>query len=339
MAYHFRNLVFEGGGIKGIAYVGAMKVLKDEGIPPYITRVGGTSAGAINATLFALGFTTAQTRKILKTLDINKFADDSWGILRDTNRLVSKFGWNKGDYFHTWIGKHVKSRLGSPNATFRDLKNADNPDLYVYGTNLSTRFGEVFSFEHTPTVRIADAVRISMSVPLFFTAIRNAREDVYVDGGVLNNYPVKLFDRRKYVSRAKMARTTDYYEKENTRFIKRNPASSPYIYNRETLRLRLNSKQEIGAFPYGKEPAHYEINNFIDYIKALTSTILNSQGNMHLHRDDWHRTLYIDSKGVGTTDIDISEAKKKALEKSGHDCAMTYFKWFNDKKSEPIKRL
>ena len=171
-----------------------------------------------------------------------------------------------------------------------------------------------------------------MSVPLFFTAIRNAREDVYVDGGVLNNYPVKLFDRRKYVSRAKMARTTDYYEKENTRFIKRNPASSPYIYNRETLRLRLNSKQEIGAFPYGKEPAHYEINNFIDYIKALTSTILNSQGNMHLHRDDWHRTLYIDSKGVGTTDFDISEAKKKALEKSGNDCATTYFKWFNDKK-------
>ena len=56
MAYHFRNLVFEGGGVKGIAYIGAMKVLKDEGILQNITRVGGTSAGAINAALFALGF-------------------------------------------------------------------------------------------------------------------------------------------------------------------------------------------------------------------------------------------------------------------------------------------
>ena len=62
MAYHFRNLVFEGGGVKGIAYVGAMKVLKEEGILPNIKRVGGTSAGAINATLFALGFTNIQVR-------------------------------------------------------------------------------------------------------------------------------------------------------------------------------------------------------------------------------------------------------------------------------------
>ena len=40
MAYHFRNLVFEGGGVKSIAYIGAMKVLKDEGILQNITRVG-----------------------------------------------------------------------------------------------------------------------------------------------------------------------------------------------------------------------------------------------------------------------------------------------------------
>ena len=51
MAYHFKNLVFEGGGVKGIAYIGAMQVLKDKGILPAIERVGGTSAGAINATL------------------------------------------------------------------------------------------------------------------------------------------------------------------------------------------------------------------------------------------------------------------------------------------------
>ncbi len=122
MSYHFKNIVFEGGGVKGVAYVGAMQVLKDEGILPNIIRVGGTSAGAINATLFALGFTTAQTRKILKTLDFNNFADDSWGKLRDINRLVNKFGWNKGDFFHKWISKHINTMLGSPDATFRDLK-------------------------------------------------------------------------------------------------------------------------------------------------------------------------------------------------------------------------
>ena len=45
--YHFRNLVFEGGGVKGIAYVGALEVLDQEGILKDIKRVAGTSAGAM----------------------------------------------------------------------------------------------------------------------------------------------------------------------------------------------------------------------------------------------------------------------------------------------------
>ena len=59
MPYHFRNLVFEGGGVKGIAYIGAMQVLEEKGILTSVQRVGGTSAGAINATLLALGYSNA----------------------------------------------------------------------------------------------------------------------------------------------------------------------------------------------------------------------------------------------------------------------------------------
>ena len=75
MPYHLKNLVFEGGGVKGIAYVGAMQVLNEEGILQDIQRVGGTSAGAINATLFALGFTNAQQRNIMKKLDLHSVAE------------------------------------------------------------------------------------------------------------------------------------------------------------------------------------------------------------------------------------------------------------------------
>ncbi len=52
MAYPFRNLVFEGGGVKGSAYIGAIRALNEEGILPEIQRFGGTSAGAITALLF-----------------------------------------------------------------------------------------------------------------------------------------------------------------------------------------------------------------------------------------------------------------------------------------------
>jgi len=341
MAYHFKNLVFEGGGVKGIAYIGAMQVLKEEGVLTAIEKVGGTSAGAINATLFALGFSVAEQRNILNRLNFNNFMDDSRGVIRDTDRLLNKFGWFKGDFFHKWVSKHIKKKLGDANATFEHLKAAKKPDLYVYGTNLSTRFGEVFSFEHTPKVRIADAVRISMSIPLFFASVRNPRDDVYVDGGVLDNYPVKLFDRQKYVdpaNQSKMVVKKEYYEKENKKFLKKHPSSSPYIYNKETLGFRLDSKQEIGVFRYGAEPAHEKIDDFFDYIKALISTMMESQANSHLHSDDWHRTIYIDSLGVKTTEFDLSDAKKKKLEASGAKGATEYFKWFNSAKSDPSNR-
>lgn len=216
----FRNLVFEGGGVKGIAYVGALAILEKKEILKDIQRIGGTSAGAINAVLLACGYSRSEQRKILSEMDFNRFMDDSFGFLRDAKRLIDEYGWYKGDYFREWIGALMADKIGSPHATFTDFRIKGRPDLYLVGANLSTGFAEVFSAEHTPTMRVVDAVRISMSLPLFFSAVRNVRGDVYVDGGLLNNYPIKLFDRQKYVDNAKAARKTEYYDAENAGFLK-----------------------------------------------------------------------------------------------------------------------
>lgn len=341
MKRQFRNLVFEGGGVKGIAYVGALEVLQKKGILKDIKRVGGTSAGAINALLLALGYSNAEQLKILKNLDFKNFLDDSWGVIRDTKRLIEKFGWYKGQFFHEWAGKLIDKKLGTPHATFWDLREAGHRDLYVYATNLSTRFGEVFSVEHAPNARIADAVRISMSIPLFFAAFRNSRGDVYVDGGVLNNYPVKLFDREKYIAqgeRRTMACKKPYYDAENRKFLRKYPKSSRYVYNRQTLGFRLDTKQEIAVFRYGREPKHEEIDDFFDYVTALVTTIIESQATQHLHSDDWERTIYIDTLGVRTTDFGVSQAKKKALIKSGRRATQDYFRWFENPKNSPVNR-
>ncbi len=115
----FKNLVFEGGGVKGIAYVGALQVLHDQDILANISRVGGTSAGAINAVLLSLHYSLDETRKVLWSLDFNNFMDDSWGVVRDTDRLVNDFGWYKGDFFRSWMGELVKRKVGNEHATFR----------------------------------------------------------------------------------------------------------------------------------------------------------------------------------------------------------------------------
>ncbi len=340
MEYHFRNLVFEGGGVKGIAYVGALEVLESKGILQNINRVGGTSAGAINALLLGLNYSPAETKNILSKLNFKNFLDDSWGVVRDTNRLVNEFGWYKGDFFRRWIAKHIKKKTNNSESTFKEVFDQKQTkgfrDIYFIGTNLSTGFAEVFSHEHTPRMCLADAVRISMSLPLFFAAKRGARGDVYVDGGVLDNYPIKLFDRKKYAE--KHFRIPEYYKEHNRKLQRQRRKISPYIYNKETLGFRLDSAKEIAVFRDQAEPEHHEIDDFFSYAWRLLITILGSQDSRHMHSDDWQRTIYIDTLGVGTTDFDLKDSQKKALVESGKTNTKKYFEWYDDVRNKPVNR-
>ena len=336
MAYQFRNFIFEGGGVKGIAYVGAMEELEKRNILGSIIRVGGTSAGAINATLVALGYSNNETREILQDLDFNNFMDDSWGVVRDTDRLIQEFGWYKGDFFRNWIGQIIRAKTDNSESTFADLeamkqkKGFRSP--YFMGTNLSTRFSEIFSFEHTPRLCVADAVRRSMSIPLFFAARRSSRGDVYVDGGVLDNYPIKLFDRKKYLLDRNPGESYSepaYYAKINAELKNLDRPVSEYVYNKETLGFRLDTKEEISVFRDHSAPPSHKIDNFFDYAWALVDTLMDAQQSMHLHGDDWARTIYIDTLGVKTTQFDLPDEKKDQLVQSGRDGVRKYFEWFD----------
>lgn len=342
MTVQFRNLVFEGGGVKGIAYVGAMQVLQQHGALEHITRVGGTSAGAINALAYALGYDIPDLLKIMKSTNFREFMDDSWGVIRDVRRLANHFGWFQGDFFDGWIADLIEKKLGNARATFADLRAAGRPDLYVVGTNLSTRYAEVFSAERHPDMPLATAVRISMSIPLFFAAVRHgARKDVYVDGGVLRNYPIKLFDRERFLDAGEMkaARRTDYYTRQNAEFLLAQPGRSPYVYNCQTLGMRLDSGAEIAQFRYNEPVRGKPIKKFPEYARALIGALMSVQENQHLHGDDWQRSVYIDTLGVGTTDFDLDAATQDALLKSGIDCAEKYFRWFTDPAESPVNRL
>ncbi|MBI4633322.1 MAG: patatin-like phospholipase family protein [Deltaproteobacteria bacterium] len=333
MAYHFRNLVFEGGGVKGIAYVGALQVLQEKEILRDIVRVGGTSAGAIMAVLLGLGYSLAETSDVLKKLNFREFLDDSRGAIRDVNRLITEFGWYKGDFFRDWIGERIKTKTGNSESTFRDIYTAGKEqglrELFFIGTNLSTGFAEVFSYEHTPRMCIADAVRISMSIPLFFASRRSPRGDVYVDGGLIDNYPVKLFDRKKYVDT--YFKIPPYYEEHNAQLTQDGRQLNPYVYNMETIGFRLDSAKEIAVFRDQAEPEHIGISDLFSYSRALVGAILNIQDSMHLHSDDWQRTIYIDTRGVGTTDFDLDDGKKDELIGSGEKWTKKYFdEWYAD---------
>lgn len=339
MAYHFKNLVFEGGGVKGIAYVGALDVLEKEGILKDIERVAGTSAGAMIALLVGLKYTTDEIKEILWDLNFKNFLDSSWGVARDTNRLLKEYGWYKGDFFRNLMADFIKRKAGNGEATFRELEETKKfREIHIVGADLSTGLSKHFNYKDTPDMKVADAARISMSIPLFFASVKGSDKHVYVDGGLLDNYSIKTFDQLKFISDKNNERRTEYYEIINMKTrMKVVEPKEEYVYNKETLGFRLDAKEEIDGYLKRLNVVRNDIKSFFTYTKALLSTLIDFQNNVHLHSDDWQRTVYIDTLGVSAIDFDISDAKKKKLVESGTKYTEAYLEWYNNDEAKANK--
>lgn len=184
-------LVFEGGGVKGIAHCGALRQLEYYGIDlKGIRNFAGTSAGSQMATLLACGYTTNEIRYILFNIPVLEFKNK--GVLRNIKRLFCTYGIYKGDHLEKYIDDLVSKKLGKKRATFADLFTHNHKVLRITGMCLSTAQLEYFDVELTPDMPISKAVRISSSVPLLFAAVKY-KNNYYVDGGGLMNLPVFAF--------------------------------------------------------------------------------------------------------------------------------------------------
>ena len=315
--YHFKNLVFEGGGVKGIAYGGALGELEELGILSGIKRVAGTSAGAITAVLLAVGYNHQEVSDIVAKTNFNDFADDSTGVVRDADRFISDFGWHKGHFFRKWIGNLVRRKTGKKDLTFQQLKDLDGTlDLYLVATNLSDQMSEIFSFEHSPDVEIRDAARMSMSIPLYFKCVRYGKDrDIMVDGGVAWNYPLNIFDHESYLDKPANGEVVEYNQNEG------------YVFNHETLGFRVDSLKEIEFNQSNWTNVPQDIDNILNYAMALVGFMHSIANKKHLHQNDWDRTIFIDSMDVATTDFDLSENKINSLIENGKYGVKNYFKW------------
>lgn len=188
--FPFENLVFEGGGVLGTAYQGAFEVLELHGINKNIQRVCGTSAGTIASTMIALGYSAAECKKILLDAPFSTFTDGGFlGIFR----IFFSYGWYRGKKLKNFYEKLVKDKTGSKDSTFRELKERGFLELRLVATNVSNDTSIIFSHATTPDTCVAEAMRISSSVPFFFQS-QKFNGDVFIDGGVLRNYAIDEFD-------------------------------------------------------------------------------------------------------------------------------------------------
>lgn len=187
----YTGLAIKGGGIRGIAYAGALQVLEQKGILQGIRRVAGTSAGAIVATLVALKYSSAGIKSIVSQLDFASL-EDEWNPLRIPNH----YGLYAGDRAQHWIETMIAQQAG-PGATFAAFRKQGYLDLRIVAASLNKQAVQIFSADNTPQVIVSEAVRASMSIPFFFRAMQvKGIDDLFVDGGTIWNYPLTIFDER-----------------------------------------------------------------------------------------------------------------------------------------------
>jgi len=205
-------------------YHGALRVSEEKGILNQIERVAGTSAGALFSTLISFRLSAEETIKLYKTIDFSKmkseplneeFKEKQTKLLDiplqrlrinmvNLNRFISKYGLYSSHYAYQWIQNIIAEKCnGNGRATFGDFRQLGFRDLYITAVNISRQRLEVFSADNTPQVSVADAVLMSGTIPLFFEALQFdghsfGTGDYYVDGGLLSNLPIHVFDDPKF---------------------------------------------------------------------------------------------------------------------------------------------
>lgn len=306
------NGVLEGGGVKGIGHVGAVHALEQAGYR--FERVAGSSAGAIVAALIAADYHGEEMAQLMKSLDYMKFKQtDLLDRLGTTGKLLSvllHYGIYSAQYLEQWLNDLLMKKHA---ACFRDVKTADGSyRLQVTTVDLTTQELLVMPQDlrkfhiDIDSFPIAKAVRMSMSIPIFYEPYvlkdTGGIPHYLVDGGLLSNYPINLLDDGK---------------------------KAPLI---PTFGFKFQSS---ASCPVCIKPCE----NIIDYVKLIISTLLDAYDNEQTEkaRGDRDRSILISSaiqingeaKKISTTDFDITQAESEALYQNGIDAVEQFLKHWN----------
>jgi len=310
------DAVFEGGGVKGIGLVGAVSVIEMAGYE--FENLAGTSAGAIVASLLAVGYSAAELKQELENLNYNDFKDegllDKLGFFGKGLSLGFEYGIYEGEFFETWLERLL---IAKGKTTFGDIRTQYEEEKYVYkfqaiAADITDRRllvlpGDLKLFGINPDeFSISRAVRMSMSIPFFFEPVElrdtSGRKHFIVDGGLLSNYPVWLLD----------------------------DGTSDPPWPTFGFKLMEPNKREL------KKGKRNPINNPIRFLKAIVGTMLDAHDRYHISesKGDYDRTIGIPTvvklngveKEIATADFGIAGEESQALYKNGVQAAEKFLK-------------
>jgi len=292
------GLVIEGGGTLGVAHVGALVRLQELGALKQFKYFAGSSVGSIISGALACGADAYIIKDIMESLDFDKFKDDSWNSIVDMARLLKKYGWYKGDYLQKWYREVINNLTGNPDITLAQIYNLYDNYLVITVFNVDKGKTEYYTPESRPDMPLHVAVRRSSGIPLFFEAVTstpgkngdpiNSEPNLLVDGGWVDNLPTHTLNS--------------------------------LIPREQVLALKLVSVNDVYSMSHaGSNDSSQHPNNSIDFVFILMNSARNMAMKLHVHKDDWKRTIKINVGEYTSTDFDMSSEQKRWLYESGYN--------------------
>lgn len=187
-------LIFEGGGMKGMCYVGAIfELVRDNFLDlSKIKYFGGTSAGAIIATLLASNHSLEDIQDIMYNTKWKNMRDGNFGFIRNIVRLYRRYGYHQGNFMENLINKLLFKKTGIKHITFEQLYGITGNHLKMVGTNITVGNVEYMDHITTPHMAVAKGVQISSCIPFMFKPV-SYKGFLYVDGGLIRNLDLNMF--------------------------------------------------------------------------------------------------------------------------------------------------
>lgn len=186
------HLIMSGSGARFISFVGSLMYYQNyyNNFLSKIKTITATSGGSIVGLLLALGYNLLTIKNYILNLeskDVKK---------ADYFKFLHNYGIDDGEKLINIIKNLIEKKLGTKDATFKDLYAIKGILFNVTGTCLNTYKTTYFSYETHPDMELWKAVRISTSIPFYYTYF-NYEEKIYVDGALLEYFPISKIEELK----------------------------------------------------------------------------------------------------------------------------------------------
>lgn len=302
----YTNLVLEGGGVLGTAYIGALEELARQCDPgtgkDYLSGIinySAASVGTIFAGALACGASLAYIREIGLGMDFSKFLDYGNKFKAIYNVLWYNGACN-GDYFCDWYGKIINVLTGDSNITLGEIHRKFGGRLVISVLNITRRCVQYLDWKSHPSIPLVIAVRMAIGIAGIFVPVEYNYE-LYCDAGEIENYPIGVF----------------HYD---------TPTGD--IINEKTIGLMLFSDED-------DRKEYPPITGLYTYIVAHLETIWRVPQKMYMDEQDWARTIKIPTGSTSSINFAITPAEINILIENGRDAVRNYC---NDVPSDVAKR-